>query len=61
MSLLTVPRRCALAGALLLGAALPAAAAGPALDAAASDPVALGWMQGFPPPDDKLIGQPDAD
>lgn len=54
-------RRCTLAGALLLGAALPAVAAGPALDAAASDPVALGWMQGFPPADDRLIGQPDAD
>ena len=28
---------------------------GKPLDAAASDPVALGWMQGFPPPADKAI------
>ena len=25
-----------------------------------SDPDSLGWMQGFPPPDDKIIGQPDS-
>ncbi|MCH2338923.1 MAG: beta-lactamase family protein [Pseudomonas sp.] len=30
------------------------------LTAAESDPVKLGWMQGFPPPADKLIGQPDS-
>ncbi len=30
-------------------------------DATVSDPVALGWMQGFPPPPDKLIMQPDSD
>lgn len=30
------------------------------LDAAASDPVHLGWMQGFPPSPDKVIGQPDS-
>jgi CubicO group peptidase (beta-lactamase class C family) len=30
------------------------------LDARASDPRAMGWMQGFPPPADKLITQPDA-
>ena len=29
-------------------------------DAAASDPVRLGWMEGFPPPPDKLIMQPDS-
>ncbi len=29
-------------------------------DAVASDPVNLGWMQGFPPPPDKIIGQPDS-
>ena len=28
--------------------------------AAESDPVALGWMQGFPPPPEKVIGQPDS-
>ena len=32
----------------------------PALSAAESDPRALGWMQGFPPPPDKVIGQPDS-
>ncbi|MFC0538175.1 serine hydrolase domain-containing protein [Pelagicoccus mobilis] len=25
-----------------------------------SDPATLGWMQGFPPPADKIIGQPDS-
>ncbi|THB79919.1 MAG: class C beta-lactamase-related serine hydrolase [Desulfobulbaceae bacterium] len=30
------------------------------LSATASDPVALGWMTGFPPPDDKLIMQPES-
>ncbi len=28
--------------------------------AADSDPRIMGWMQGFPPPADKLIGQPDS-
>jgi CubicO group peptidase (beta-lactamase class C family) len=28
--------------------------------AAESDPVVLGWMEGFPPPADKRIGQPDS-
>ncbi len=31
------------------------------LGAGASDPVELEWMVGFPPPGDKLIGQPDSD
>ncbi len=30
------------------------------LDAPASDPRTLGWMEGFPPPPDRLITQPDA-
>lgn len=38
--------------------ALPAAAS--QLTAAQSDPSVLGWMQGFPPPADKLIMQPDS-
>ncbi|MEM1173828.1 MAG: serine hydrolase [Pseudomonadota bacterium] len=38
--------------------ALPAKAQ--QLDAEQSDPRTMGWMQGFPPPDDKLIMQPDA-
>ncbi|WBU42321.1 MULTISPECIES: serine hydrolase domain-containing protein [Marinobacter] len=32
-----------------------------ALTAEASDPVRLGWMQGFPPPADKLVMQPESD
>ena len=39
--------------------ALPTASA-QHLDAEQSDPRAMGWMQGFPPADDKLIMQPDA-
>jgi hypothetical protein len=30
------------------------------LDAAESDPTVLGWMQGFQPPPDRIIGQPDS-
>jgi hypothetical protein len=30
------------------------------LTAAESDPKVLGWMQGFPPPPEKLITQPDS-
>jgi CubicO group peptidase (beta-lactamase class C family) len=30
------------------------------LSAGESDPKAMGWMTGFPPPADKLIGQPDS-
>ncbi|MFI2795449.1 serine hydrolase domain-containing protein [Haloferula sp. A504] len=47
------------AAALVLN--LPAAERPAPPDATASDPVALGWMQGFPPPPDKLIMQPDSD
>lgn len=52
-----------LAGALAAGAQASEAAGqrnAPPLDAKASDPVAMGWMQGFPPPPEKLIGQPDS-
>lgn len=31
------------------------------INAVESDPMQLGWMQGFPPPPDKLIMQPDSD
>lgn len=30
------------------------------MTATESDPVSLGWMQGFPPPPEKVIGQPDS-
>lgn len=48
-----------LAALLLLDPVARAEAPAP-LDAEKSDPVSLGWMQGFPPPPDKLIGQPDS-
>ena len=31
------------------------------LDAAASDPNVMGWMQDFPPADERIIGYPDSD
>ena len=31
------------------------------LDAVASDPSGMGWMQGFPPPEDRMIGHPASD
>lgn len=52
--------RALVAALAAAGMALPAAAE-PLLTAAESDPVALGWMQGFPPPPEKIIGQPDSD
>jgi CubicO group peptidase (beta-lactamase class C family) len=46
--------------AAALFTALPALAATPAWpDAAASDPVKMGWMQGSPPPPDKVIRHAD--
>lgn len=46
---------------VVMGASSPIAAqSGGELSADESDPNLLGWMQGFPPRDDKLIGQPDA-
>ncbi|WAJ30485.1 serine hydrolase domain-containing protein [Antarcticirhabdus aurantiaca] len=33
----------------------------PVLSAAESDPRVMGWMQGFPPPPDKIIMQPESD
>ncbi|WP_312236148.1 serine hydrolase [Stenotrophomonas sp.] len=60
-------RRSLVCVALLMAAAglLPTAhaadAATPPLDATASDPNVLGWMQGFPPPDAKRIRYTDSD
>ena len=45
--------------AMVLGTAAGADTA-TSLNAAESDPRAMGWMQGAPPPPDKLIMQPDA-
>jgi len=52
--------------ALAAGVALSLAAAGEVaaqsapLSAQDSDPRVMGWMQGFPPPEDKIITQPDS-
>ncbi|WP_372988163.1 serine hydrolase domain-containing protein [Marinobacter sp.] len=45
---------------LLLFTSVGVAAKNDTLDAAASDPKKLGLMQGFPPPPDKLVTQPDS-
>lgn len=52
----------AVAGTLLvtMGSAWGGAASPPTLSAQESDPRTLGWMQGFPPPADKIITQPDS-
>lgn len=55
-------RRAVLACCVLLSVTATSLwAQGAALSAADSDPVKLQWMQGFPPPADKLIMQPEAD
>jgi CubicO group peptidase (beta-lactamase class C family) len=48
------------AAAFALAAVFPIGASAQYLSAADSDPRTLGWMQGFPPPADKLIMQPDS-
>ena len=45
---------------LALGTAGGALAQTAPLSAQESDPAVMGWMQGFPPPPDKLITQPDS-
>ncbi len=40
--------------------AVPAGAQSAPLSAADSDPRVMGWMQGFPPPADRIITQPDS-
>lgn len=45
---------------MTLGAATGADAQSVPLSAERSDPNVMGWMQGFPPPKDKLITQPDS-
>ncbi|MEH8021556.1 MULTISPECIES: hypothetical protein [Rheinheimera] len=39
---------------------LPVTAANPTMSAQDSDPVKMGWMQGFPPAQSKRITQPDS-
>jgi len=48
------------ASALALGLLVPIHSPGQQLSAAQSDPSVIEWMQGFPPPPDKLIMQPDS-
>ncbi len=50
----------AAAAALVIGAQAAQAQTAP-LSAQESDPNVMGWMQGFPPPADKMITQPDSD
>lgn len=47
-------------GVIALGLALGAQAQTVPLSAQESDPNVMGWMQGFPPPPDKIITQPDS-
>lgn len=51
---------CATGAALVFGLATSAAAGSVPLSARESDPRVMGWMQGFPPPPDRLITQPDS-
>ncbi len=46
--------------AIVIGSVAPSMSFAQQFSAGESDPKALGWMQGFPPPDDKLIMQPDS-
>lgn len=60
---LTLALPALLLGSLLLGWAVPVVAAEPGtgvLSAEESDPNRLGWMQGFPPAPEQVIGQPDS-
>src|SRR6056297_3136809 len=50
----------ALATALSLSAGSAALAQSAPMSARESDPRVMGWMQGFPPPPDKMITQPDS-
>ena len=50
----------AIAAALWLSAGPAALAQSAPLSARESDPDVMGWMQGFPPPPDKMITQPDS-
>ena len=49
-----------IAAGLVITLLVPVVASAQPLSAEESDPRTLGWMQGFPPPPDKLIMQPDS-
>ena len=46
--------------AMTVGSEPAVLAQSPPLSAQESDPKVLGWMEGFPPPEDKIITQPDS-
>lgn len=46
--------------AIFLFVSLPTFVTAQTLTAQESDPIEMGWMQGFPPPPEKLITQPDS-
>ena len=46
--------------AMAIGSTTGAGAQSATLSAQESDPRVMGWMQGFPPPEDKIITQPDS-
>ena len=58
ISIFCEPRNSILAA--MLACMVPFGAHAQVLSAEESDPRAMGWMQGFPPPPDKLIMQPDS-
>ena len=62
MSLPLVLRRLlgVFATMLTLAAVMPSGSLAQHLSAIESDPKVLGWMEGFPPPPDKQIAQPDS-
>ena len=51
---------CTVAAALTLWAAFPGTVTAQTLTAQESDPRVMGWMEGSPPPPEKLITQPDS-
>ena len=59
VGIVTLLRGFGLAASITIASANSALAAGDYPDAAASDPNSLGLMQGFPPPPDKRVMQPD--
>lgn len=56
----TISRIAAACMTLALGLGSAASAQQAPLTAQQSDPRVMGWMQGFPPPPDKMITQPDS-
>lgn len=56
----SISKAAFIAVTLVTGAVSMASAQDAPLSAAESDPRIMGWMEGFPPPPDKLITQPDS-